>query len=162
MSDRMPEDLPVAKRIDAMVGITRSKVILLTGGWWVEHGWNKIETNGRWTFFLCASVFGSMFVKIHCWLFECPLVGLRVKEPRRVQTSFGAHALLDSEDAGSVSYAKQVTCWCLPWGTEAACQHCEEPRAAGLETGCYKCCSLWPCGDWLSPRNLLFQSVFPC
>ena len=27
MSDRMPEDLPVTKRIDAMVGITRSKVI---------------------------------------------------------------------------------------------------------------------------------------
>ena len=27
-----------------------------------------------------------------------------------VQTTFGAHALLDSEDAGSVSYAKQVTC----------------------------------------------------
>ena len=141
---------------------SRRNVFLLTGGWWVEHGWNKIETNGRWTFFLCASVFGSMFVKIHCWLFECPLVGLRVKEPRHVQTSFGVHALLDSEDAGSVSYAKQVTCWCLPWGTEAACQHCEEPRAAGLETGCYKCCSLWPCGDWLSPRNLLFQSVFPC
>ena len=61
---------------------SRRNVFLLTGGWWVEHGWNKIETNGRWTFFLCASVFGSMFVKIHCWLFECPLVGLRVKEPR--------------------------------------------------------------------------------
>ena len=27
MSDRMPEDLPVTKRIDVMVGITRSKVI---------------------------------------------------------------------------------------------------------------------------------------
>ena len=26
MSDRMPEDLPVTKRIDVMVGITRSKV----------------------------------------------------------------------------------------------------------------------------------------
>ena len=26
MSDRMPEDLPVAKHINAMVGITRSKV----------------------------------------------------------------------------------------------------------------------------------------
>ena len=109
-------------------------------GWtWLKQNWNKRPLN----VFLCASVFGSMFVKIHCWLFECPLVGLRVKEPRHVQTTFGVHALLDSEDAGSVSYAKQVTCWCLPWGTEAACQHCEEPRAAGLETGCYKCCSLW-------------------
>ena len=28
MSDRMPEDLPVTKCINAMVGITRSKVIL--------------------------------------------------------------------------------------------------------------------------------------
>jgi hypothetical protein len=28
MSDRMPEDFPVTKRIDVMVGITRSKVIL--------------------------------------------------------------------------------------------------------------------------------------
>jgi len=27
MSDRMPEDLPVTKRLDVMVGITRSKVI---------------------------------------------------------------------------------------------------------------------------------------
>ena len=27
MSDRMPEDLPVTKCINAMVGITRSKVI---------------------------------------------------------------------------------------------------------------------------------------
>jgi hypothetical protein len=27
MSDRMPEDLPGTKRIDVMVGITRSKVI---------------------------------------------------------------------------------------------------------------------------------------
>jgi hypothetical protein len=26
MSDRMPEDLPVTKRINVMVGITRSKV----------------------------------------------------------------------------------------------------------------------------------------
>jgi hypothetical protein len=33
MSDRMPEDLPVTKciRIDVMVGITRSKVILNCG-----------------------------------------------------------------------------------------------------------------------------------
>jgi len=30
MSFRMPEDLPVTKRINVMVGITRSKVILLT------------------------------------------------------------------------------------------------------------------------------------
>ena len=29
MSDRMPEDLPVTKCINVMVGITRSKVILL-------------------------------------------------------------------------------------------------------------------------------------
>jgi hypothetical protein len=29
MSDRMPEDFPVTKRIDVMVGITRSKVIFL-------------------------------------------------------------------------------------------------------------------------------------
>jgi len=29
MSDRMPEDLPVRKCINVMVGITRSKVILL-------------------------------------------------------------------------------------------------------------------------------------
>jgi len=27
MSDRMPEDLPVRKRINVMVGMTRSKVI---------------------------------------------------------------------------------------------------------------------------------------
>jgi len=27
MSDRMPEDLPVTKRLNIMVGITRSKVI---------------------------------------------------------------------------------------------------------------------------------------
>ena len=31
MSDRMPEDLPVTKRIDVMVGITRSKVIVFHG-----------------------------------------------------------------------------------------------------------------------------------
>jgi len=29
MSDRMPEDLPVTKCINVMVGITRSKVILM-------------------------------------------------------------------------------------------------------------------------------------
>jgi len=29
MSDRMPEDLPVRKCINVMVGITRSKVILM-------------------------------------------------------------------------------------------------------------------------------------
>jgi hypothetical protein len=29
MSDRMPEDLPVTKRINVMVGMTRSKVISL-------------------------------------------------------------------------------------------------------------------------------------
>jgi hypothetical protein len=29
MSDRMPEDLPVRKFINVMVGITRSKVIIL-------------------------------------------------------------------------------------------------------------------------------------
>jgi len=29
MSDRMPEDLPVRKCINVMVGITRSKVILI-------------------------------------------------------------------------------------------------------------------------------------
>jgi hypothetical protein len=29
MSDRMPEDLPVTKCINVMVGITRSKVILI-------------------------------------------------------------------------------------------------------------------------------------
>ena len=29
MSDRMPEDLPVTKRIDVLVGITRSKVIIV-------------------------------------------------------------------------------------------------------------------------------------
>ena len=29
MSDRMPEDLPVRKSINVMVGITRSKVILM-------------------------------------------------------------------------------------------------------------------------------------
>ena len=29
MSDRMPEDLPVTKRINVMVGMTRSKVIIL-------------------------------------------------------------------------------------------------------------------------------------
>jgi len=28
-SDRMPKDLPVTKRINVMVGITRSKVIVL-------------------------------------------------------------------------------------------------------------------------------------
>jgi len=31
MSDRMPEDLPVRKCINFMVGITRSKVILVSG-----------------------------------------------------------------------------------------------------------------------------------
>jgi hypothetical protein len=42
MSDRMPEDLPVRKCINAMVGIIRSEVIFLfaesdfskTGGFW--------------------------------------------------------------------------------------------------------------------------------
>ena len=32
MSDRMPEDLPVTKRIVVMVGITRSKVSLFLSG----------------------------------------------------------------------------------------------------------------------------------
>jgi hypothetical protein len=32
MSDRMPEDLPVTKCINLMVGITRSKVFFLNGG----------------------------------------------------------------------------------------------------------------------------------
>jgi hypothetical protein len=31
MSDSMPEDLPVTKRIDVRVGITRSKVIVFFG-----------------------------------------------------------------------------------------------------------------------------------
>ena len=30
MSDRMPEDLPATKRIDVIVGITRSKAIIFT------------------------------------------------------------------------------------------------------------------------------------
>jgi hypothetical protein len=34
MSDRMPEDLPVTKRIDVMVGITRSKVIYFYVSCW--------------------------------------------------------------------------------------------------------------------------------
>ena len=62
----------------------------------------------------------------------------------------------------SCNYCKQVTRSCLPWGTEAACQHCEEPRAAGLETGCYNCCFLWSCCDLFSPQILRFQAVFPC
>jgi hypothetical protein len=33
MSDRMPEDLPVTKRINVMAGITRSKVIVF---YWCE------------------------------------------------------------------------------------------------------------------------------
>jgi hypothetical protein len=31
MSDRMPEDLPVTKLVDVMVGITRSNVFFLNG-----------------------------------------------------------------------------------------------------------------------------------
>ena len=61
---------------------SRRNVFFVNGwlmGWtWLKQNWNKRPLN----VFLCASVFGSMFVKIHCWLFECPLVGLRVKEPR--------------------------------------------------------------------------------
>jgi hypothetical protein len=36
MSDRMPEDLPVTKCINVMVGISRSKVILLKSSFSVE------------------------------------------------------------------------------------------------------------------------------
>ena len=36
MSDRMPEDLPVRKCINVMVGITRSKVILIS--WCCQMG----------------------------------------------------------------------------------------------------------------------------
>jgi hypothetical protein len=32
MSDRMPENLPVTKRVNVLVGITRSKVFFLRGG----------------------------------------------------------------------------------------------------------------------------------
>ena len=39
MPDRMPEDLPVTKRIDVMVGITRSKVI------WVFAVWFDLKNN---------------------------------------------------------------------------------------------------------------------
>ena len=42
-------------------------------GWtWWKHSWNKRTLNCV----LSSSVVGSMFVKIYCWLFECPLVGL--------------------------------------------------------------------------------------
>ena len=44
MSDRMPEDLPVTKRIVVMVGITRSKVILFFV--WFSVSFGKKET--RW------------------------------------------------------------------------------------------------------------------
>jgi hypothetical protein len=36
MSDRMPEDLPVTKCTNVMVGITRSKVICIFAPW--RHG----------------------------------------------------------------------------------------------------------------------------
>ena len=40
MSDRTPEDLPVTKRINVMVGITRSKVIeFIFGLYYLGHTW---------------------------------------------------------------------------------------------------------------------------
>jgi hypothetical protein len=38
MSDRMPEDLPGTKRINVMVGITRSKVIIICTMFFLECG----------------------------------------------------------------------------------------------------------------------------
>ena len=43
MSDRMPEDLPVTKRINVMVGITRSKVI---------HFLKRVFHSGVWIAFV--------------------------------------------------------------------------------------------------------------
>ena len=37
MSDRMPEDFPVTKCINVMVGITRSKVIFILFRSWASH-----------------------------------------------------------------------------------------------------------------------------
>jgi hypothetical protein len=48
MSDRMPEDLPGRKCINVMVGITRSKVILLT--YMVSRGNNR-EIILKWPYF---------------------------------------------------------------------------------------------------------------
>jgi hypothetical protein len=39
MSDRMPEDFPVRKCINAMVGIIRSEVIYLLFYNGIYHGW---------------------------------------------------------------------------------------------------------------------------
>ena len=41
MSDRMPEDLPVTKRINVMVGITRSKVIYIYI--YIYNYWDAME-----------------------------------------------------------------------------------------------------------------------
>ena len=45
MSDRMPEDLPVTKRIVVMVGITRSKVILFFV--WFSVSFEKKKRDGN-------------------------------------------------------------------------------------------------------------------
>jgi hypothetical protein len=42
MSDRMPEDLPVRKSINVMVGITRSKVIVLCFSSCLQEKYDKI------------------------------------------------------------------------------------------------------------------------
>jgi hypothetical protein len=42
MSDRMPEDLPVRKCINVMVGITRSKVIFLGMAMLANAGVNDV------------------------------------------------------------------------------------------------------------------------
>ena len=47
MSDRMPEDLPVRKCINVMVGITRSKVIcMFTRGYLVDGIPTPLKNDG--------------------------------------------------------------------------------------------------------------------
>ena len=85
---------------------SRSSACFLSNGWfmgraWWKHSWNKRTLNG----FLCSSVFGSMFVKIYCWLFECPLVGLcwGQRAPHSLWRS------CTSTDAGNVSHTAKTS-----------------------------------------------------
>ena len=68
MSDRMPEDLPVTKGINVMVGITRSKVILV-----FRSSWPTGPRNKPWTPYFGVNLFRANGMKNKDFLGGYPL-----------------------------------------------------------------------------------------
>ena len=67
MSDRMPEDLPVTKRIDVMVGITRSKVILDVGSRQSVVHWPVCATRDL---FIAIYIILCMYIYIYVCMYS--------------------------------------------------------------------------------------------